>query len=140
MVLGYCSLLIQFGIYGRNYFPYWHQILCDNSPLDIWEEVITHYLHKSQKQYPHFSSLGLSTPTIVYQQFICQVILNPWLNQVSLLHICECESNILNLLLRWFDYFSSSRMGPTMKIQGPGRLVLDENIQQYEMSSITVHH
>ena len=139
MVLWYCYLLLPFGLYRLNSLPSWHQILCDNSPLDIREEGLPHYLYKVQNQSSHFPSPVISTPTIVHYHFICKVLLSPWLTLVSLIHICDCESNTFTSLLRWFYSFFSSHVGPTMQMQVPEIFLFFDNIQLAATGRIILH-
>ena len=139
MVLCSCALLIPFGIYVGNSPPPWHQILCDNSPLDILEECLPWYLHKFQKKSSHFSYPVLLPPTILYYYLIFWVILHPWMTYVSSLHIFEFKSNILTLLLRLFNSFSSSHVGPTIQMKVPDIFIFGDDIQLASMGNISLH-
>ena len=51
---------------------------------------------------------------------------------------CECKSNILTLLLRWFDSFFSSQVELNTQMQVPERFRFYDNTQHAEMGSITL--
>ena len=133
-----CGLVNYFHhlVFTKIYHPYWNEICCDNSPLDIQEGGFPHHLHKFQnKPITFFISWTITSHHVVLPFDLSSSII--YLTNLGILN------PYLLLLVQYFDFnfdtirlFFSSRVVTTTRMLVTARFGVAENIHQATMDRI----